>query len=90
MAIEEGNQGLWDLADENVIAQQEDAFDGLFDEAVKEHLKGDCPDCKDELCSNCEEQITKRIEDWQESQFDDQADAEYDRLVEQEEEQETE
>lgn len=87
MATEEIDQGLWDLAVENVTKQQEEAFESLFDEAVEEHLNTDCTDCEDELCSNCEEQITTRIENWQENQFDDQAEAEYDRLVEQREEQ---
>jgi hypothetical protein len=90
MATEEVDQELWDLAVESVTKQQEDAFDGLFDEAVEEHLKGECRDCDDGLCSRCENRIFGGIESWQERQFDDQAEAEYDRLVEQEEEQETE
>jgi len=85
MATEEIDQGLWDLAVENVTKQQEEAFDALFDEAVEEHLKGECACCKEELCSNCEARITNRIEERQENQFDYQAEAEYDRLVEQRE-----
>jgi hypothetical protein len=88
MAIEGVDQELWDLAVKNVIEQQEEAFDSLFDEAVEEHLDGECPECEEELSSNCEEQITNRIEGWQERHFDDQAEAEYDRLLEQQEEQE--
>ena len=90
MAIEEVDQKLWALAEENVTKRQEKAFDALFDEAVEEHLKGDCAFCKEELCSNCEARITKRIEERQESQFDERAEAEYDRLVEQQEEQQEE
>ncbi len=90
MAIEEVNQELWALAEENVTKQQEEAFDALFDEAVEEHLKGECAFCKEELCSNCEARITNRIEERQESQFDERAEAEYDRLVEQQQKQEEE
>lgn len=54
--MQEVHQELWELAIENVTKQQEEAFEGLFGEAVQEHLRGDCPDCKDLLCSNCEEQ----------------------------------
>ena len=63
MAIEEVNEELWALAEENVTKQQEEAFDALFDEAVEEHLKGECAFCKEELCSNCEARITCRIEE---------------------------
>ena len=90
MAIEEVDQELWALAEENVTKQQEEAFDVLFDDAVEEHLNGECPYCKEELCSNCEEHITNRIEERQESQFDEQAESEYDRLLEQKEEEEEE
>lgn len=90
MAIEETDQALWDFAVENVTAQQEEAFDGLFDEAVEEHLKGECRDCEDGLCSRCEDHIVGSIEGWQENQFDDHVETEYDRLVEHQEEQETE
>ncbi|MGA8149361.1 MAG: hypothetical protein WB952_00170 [Terriglobales bacterium] len=90
MATEEVNQELWDLAKENVTKRQKEAFDALFDKAVEEHLKGECRDCEDGLCSRCENRIFGGIESWQERQFDDQAEAEYDRLVEQREEQETE
>lgn len=86
MAIEEVNQELWDLAVEDVNEQQDEAFGALFDEAVEEHLNGDCKDCEDGLCSRCEDRIVGGIESWQESQFDYQAEAEYDRLVEQREE----
>ncbi len=86
MAIEEVDQELWHLAVENVTKQQEEAFDALFNEAVEEHLKSDCADCEDGLCSRCEEQIIDNIERWQEDQFDDQAEAEYDRLGEQQQE----
>lgn len=88
--MQEVNQALWELAIENVSKQQEEAFEGLFDEAVEVHLKGDCADCEDGLCSHCEDWIVESIERWQEEQFDDQAEAEYDRLVEQQEEQEAE
>ena len=54
----------------------------MFDEAVEEHLKGDCADGEDGLCSSCEDYIVSGIEAWQEDQFDDQAEAEYDRLEE--------
>jgi|SRR5580692_29754 hypothetical protein len=87
MATEEVDQELWDLAVENVTKEQEDAIDALFDEAVEEHLNGDCKDCEDGLCLHCEEWMIGNIERWQENQFDDQAEAEYDRLVEQREEQ---
>ena len=80
--MEEVNQELWELAMENVEKQQEEAFDALFDEAVEEHLKGECDDCDDGICSRCEEWIAEGIERWQEEQFDDQAEAEYDRLEE--------
>jgi hypothetical protein len=86
----EVDEELWDLAKKNVTKQQEDAFDGLFDAAVEEHLKGECKDCEDGLCSRCEEWIAGGIERWQEGEFDDLASDEYDRLVEQQEEQETE
>jgi hypothetical protein len=75
MAIEEVNQELWELAKENVSEQQEEAFDALFDEAVEQHLKGECRDCEDGLCSRCEQWIAFGIENWQERQFDDQAEA---------------
>jgi len=88
--MEDVNQELWELATENVTKQQEEAYDALFDEAVEEHLKGECDDCDDGLCSRCEEWIAEGIERWQEEQFDDQASDEYDRLVQQQEEQETE
>ena len=90
MAIEEVDQELWQLAVENVNKQQEEAYHALFDEAVEEHLKGECDDCDDGLCSRCEEWIAEGIERLQEEQFDDQASDEYDRLVQQQEEQETE
>jgi hypothetical protein len=90
MAIEEVKQELWDLAEENVTKQQEEAWRGLFDEAVEEHLKGECKDCKDGLCSRCEDHIVGSIEGWQENLFDDQVEDEYDRLLEQQEQQETE
>jgi hypothetical protein len=90
MPIEEVNEELWQLAVESVTKQQEAAFDALFDEAVEEHLKGECRDCEDGLCSRCEEWIADGIERWQEGQFDDQAEAEYDRLMEQQEEEEEE
>jgi len=86
MAVEEVDQELWALALANVTKQQEEAFDVLFDEAVEEHLKGECKDCEDGLCSRCEEWIIGGIESWQEGQFDDQASDEYDRLVQQQEE----
>jgi len=90
MAIEEVNQELWELAKEIVTKRQEEAFGALFDEAVEEHLKGECRGCEDGLCSRCENRIFGGIESWQERQFDDQAEVEYDRLVEQQEEQEKE
>jgi hypothetical protein len=90
MSIEEVDQELWALAKKNVSEQQEEAFDALFDEAVEEHLKGECRDCEDGLCSRCEQRIASGIQNWQERQFDERAEAEYDRLVEQEEEQEEE
>jgi len=90
MAVEETDQALWDFAVENVTDQQEEAWDSLFNEAVEEHLKGECPDCNDELCSKCEERITTRVEQSQESHFDYQVEAEYGRLLERQEEQETE
>src|ERR1700676_137880 len=77
---------LWQLAVENVTERQEEVFDPLFTHAVKEHLKGDCPDCTEELCSECEEEITTRIEKWQDERFYDQTEAEYERLEEQVEE----
>jgi hypothetical protein len=83
--MQEVNQQLWELAVENVTKQQEEAFDSLFDEAVEEHLKGDCADCEDGLSSRCEESIISRLGSWQEEQFDDQREAEYDRLEEQQE-----
>lgn len=83
--MQEVNQQLWELAVENVTKQQEEAFNSLFDEAVKDHLKGDCADCEDGLSSRCEDWIRERIESWQEEQFDDQREAEYDRLEEQQE-----
>ena len=86
MAVEEVDQELWELAVENIKKQQEEAFDGLFNQAVEEHLKGECRDCKDGLCARCEDWIVSGIENWQESKFDDLAEAEYDRLVEQQEE----
>ncbi len=55
MPIEEVNEELWVLAEENVTKQQEEAFDALFDEAVEEHLKGECQDCEDGLSSRCED-----------------------------------
>lgn len=88
--MQDVDQELWELAVENVKKQQEEAFDSLFNEAVEEHLKGECRDCEDGLCSSCEEWFRERIENWQEEQFDDEAEAEYDRLVEQQEEQEAE
>ena len=90
MATEEIDQGLWDLAVENVTKQQEEAFDALFDESVEEHLKGECQDCEDGLSSRCEDWLVASIEGWQENQFDYQAEGEYDRLVERQEEQEEE
>jgi hypothetical protein len=90
MAIEEVNQELWDLAEENVTKQQEKAWGGLFDEAVEEHRKDECKDCEEVLCARCEDHIVGSIVGWQEDQFDDQVEAEYDRLLEQQEEQETE
>ncbi|MGA8436841.1 MAG: hypothetical protein WB762_28655 [Candidatus Sulfotelmatobacter sp.] len=90
MAIADVNQELWDLAEENVTKQQKEAFDSLFDDAVDEHLNGECKDCEDGLCLRCEEWIIGNIERWQEEKFDDQAEGEYDRLVEHQEEQETE
>jgi hypothetical protein len=85
--MQEVDQQLWELAIENVTKQQEEAFLSLFDEAVEEHLKGDCVDCEDGLSSSCEDWIRSGIESWQEEQFDDQREAEYDRLEEQQEEQ---
>lgn len=64
---------MWDLAVENVDAEQEEAFDGLFDKAVEDHLKGECKDCEDGLCPRCEDYIIGSIESWQENQFDDLA-----------------
>ena len=83
--MQEVNQELWGLAVENVKKQQEETFDSMFDEAVEEHLKGDCADCEDGLCSRCEDWIVSSIENWQEDQFDNQAEAEYDRLEEHQE-----
>jgi hypothetical protein len=73
---------LWQMAVESVTKKQEEAYDALFDEAVEEHLKGECPDCEDGLCLGCEYDIESIIEDRQEEQFDVQAKAEYDRLEE--------
>lgn len=86
--MQDVNQALWELAIENVSKQQEEAFETLFDEAVEEHLKGDCADCEDGLCSRCEDWIVDSIERWQEEQFDAQAEDEYDHLEEQQDEQE--
>jgi hypothetical protein len=87
--VQEVDQELWDVAVENVTKQQEEAFEGLFDEAVDAHLANDeCEHCDDGISDNCEEQIKTRIEEWQKNQFDDQVEAEYDRLEEQQEEQE--
>jgi len=86
--MQEVDQELWELAVQNVTRQQEEAFESLFAEAVEEHLKSECGDCKDGLCSRCEEWIASGIENWQESQFDDQVEAEYERLEEQQEDQE--
>jgi hypothetical protein len=83
--MQEVNQELWDSAVENVTKHQGEAFPSLFDEAVEEHLKGDCADCEDGLSSRCEDWIRSGIEGWQEEQFDDQREAEYDRLEEQQE-----
>ena len=85
--MQEVSQELWKLAVENAQMQQQEAFESLFAEAVEEHLKGDCADCEDGLCSQCEERIASGIGNWQESQFDDQVKAEYDRIEERREEQ---
>lgn len=73
---------LWQMAVEIVTKKQEEAYDALFDEAVEEHLKGECSDCEDGLCLSCEYDIESSIEARQEEQFDVQAKAEYDRLEE--------
>lgn len=73
---------LWQMAVEKVTKQQEEAYDALFDEAVEEHLEGECSDCEDGLCSYCEYEVAAGIENTQNEQFDDQVEAEHDRLEE--------
>jgi len=90
MAIEEVDQGLWEMALDNVTKQQETAFEALLLESVDAHLADDeCECCKGGISESCEEELRERIDNRQEEQFDDEVEAEYDRLVELREESET-